>query len=103
MGVVGKNPNYLLLQHPLKNIIFETMRYNFDGIDKIVDNPIWSERQKLDELLRIDCALYTNLGIDSTQAERDAVKRMSRAIYRRVKKVNELKGQLFIETMDSVK
>ena len=77
------------------------MRYNFDSIDEVVDHTTWSERQKLDELLRIDCALYTNLGIDSTQAERDAVKRMSRAIYRRVKKVNELKGKLFIETMDS--
>ena len=78
------------------------MRYNFDTIDEIVDHNSWSDKKKLDELLRIDCALYTNLGKDSTQAEREVVKKMSRAIYRRIRKVNELKGKLFMESMDSV-
>ena len=77
------------------------MRYSFDTLDEIVDHKSWSNKQKLDELLRIDCSLYTNLGKDSTQAEREVVKKMSRAIYRRIRKVNELKGKLFMESMDS--
>ena len=77
------------------------MRYSFDTIDEIVDHKSWSDKKKLDELLRIDCALYANLGKDSTQVEREGVKKMSRAIYRRIRKVNELKGKLFIESMDS--
>ena len=88
-------------QNGQRFIIFVEMRYGFEGIDKIVDNPIWSDKQKLDELLRIDCALYTNLGKDSTPTEREAVKKMSKEIYKRIKKVNELKGILFMESMDS--
>jgi|TARA_E500000305_G_C3882764_1_gene170556 hypothetical protein len=77
------------------------MEYTYKDIDKIVEFSSWTERQKLDELLRIDCALYATLGIDSTNAEREQVKRMSRAIYKRIRKVNEVKGRLFMETMDT--
>jgi hypothetical protein len=76
------------------------MRYGFDDIDTIVELSSWTDKQKLDELLRIDCAMYTNLGINSTQAEKELIKKRSRAIYRRIKKVNENKGTLFMEAMD---
>ena len=78
------------------------MTYKFEDIDKIVEFSSWTEKQKLDELLRIDCALYAHLGSDSTKAEKDAVKRMSRAIYRRIRKVNENQGRLYMETMDAI-
>ena len=78
------------------------MTYKFEDIDKIVEFSSWTDKQKLDELLRIDCALYAHLGSDSTKAEKDAVKRMSRAIYRRIRKVNENQGRLYMETMDAI-
>ena len=45
------------------------MEYTYSDIDKIAEFKTWSERQKLDELLRIDCKMYTNLGSDSTKKE----------------------------------
>ena len=51
------------------------MRYGFDDIDTIVELSSWTDKQKLDELLRIDCAMYTNLGINSTQAEKELIKK----------------------------
>ena len=78
------------------------MTYKFEDIDKIVEFSSWTDKQKLDELLRIDCSLYAHLGSDSTKAEKDAVKRMSRAIYRRIRKVNENQGRLYMETMDAI-
>ena len=76
------------------------MRYGFDDIDKIVELKSWTQKQKLDELLRIDCAMYTNLGINSTKTEKELIKKRSRAIYLRIRKVNENKGTLFMEAMD---
>ena len=81
-------------------LLYLCMRYGVDAIDKIVELKSWTQKQKLDELLRIDCAMYTNLGINSTQTEKELIKRRSRAIYRRIKKVNEYKGTLFLEAMD---
>jgi hypothetical protein len=34
--------------------------------------------------------------------KRDAVKRMSRAIYKRIRKVNENQGRFYMETMDTI-
>jgi len=56
------------------------MRYELCDIEKIVEFTTWSDRRKLDELLRIDCSQYTNLGCDSTKLEREQVKRNSRKI-----------------------
>ncbi len=53
------------------------MKYTYENIDKIVEFKTWTIKQKLDELFRIDCDMYTNLGIESTKKERDEVKRMS--------------------------
>jgi len=78
------------------------MTYKFEDIDKIVELSSWTDRQKLDELLRIDCALYAHLGSDSTKAEKDTVKRMSKSIYKRIRKVNETQGRLYMETMDTI-
>tara|TARA_R110002020_G_scaffold370973_3_gene582611 strand:+ start:1462 stop:1701 length:240 start_codon:yes stop_codon:yes gene_type:complete len=78
------------------------MTYKFEDIDKIVEQTSLTPKEKLDELLRIDCALYTHLGRDSTKAEKDTVKRMSRAIYKRIRKVNENQGRFYIETMDTI-
>ena len=43
------------------------MDYTINDIDKILEFKTWSDRRKIDELLRMDCEMYTNLGIDSTK------------------------------------
>lgn len=39
-------------------------------IEEVLSNDSWDERQKKDELYRIDCKMYTNLGTDSTKSEK---------------------------------
>ena len=47
------------------------MGYSIEDIEKISEFKSWSDRQKIDELLRIDCTMYTNLGVDSTKTEKE--------------------------------
>ena len=70
------------------------------SVEKIVDFKTWSVKQKVDELLRLDCKQYTNLGIDSTKTERDDVKKTSRKIYRLIKKVDKGLGDKLLHFMD---
>jgi len=77
------------------------MAYTVNDIDKILEFKTWTDRQKIDELLRIDCELYTNLGIDSTKAELGEVKKNSRTIYRAIKQVDSVMGTTFLRAMDS--
>ena len=60
----------------------------------------WSDKRKVDTLLHIDCAMYTNLGLDSTIKERNEVKQKSRVIYRTIKTLDEGAGKLFLQSMD---
>tara|TARA_R110002020_G_scaffold7599_1_gene31802 strand:- start:1285 stop:1527 length:243 start_codon:yes stop_codon:yes gene_type:complete len=75
--------------------------YNFKDIEKIEKFSSWSQKQKLDELLRIDCSLYAHLGIDSTQTDREEVKKKSKKIYKTIKNLNPTVGNLFLTCMDS--
>ena len=45
-------------------------KYTIDDIDKIVAYKSWPLKRKIDTLLHIDCAMYTNLGLDSSVKER---------------------------------
>jgi len=78
----------------------QDMEYTIKDIEKIVDFKTWSVKQKVDELLRLDCKQYTNLGIDSTKTERDDVKKTSRKIYRLIKKVDKGLGDKLLHFMD---
>jgi hypothetical protein len=77
------------------------MAYKFEDINKIIDFTSWSEKRKIDELLRIDCTMYTNLGIDSKKTEREETKKRSRAIYRAISKINKEVGKNLLYYMDS--
>jgi len=77
------------------------MSYKYEDIDKILDFKSWSEKRKIDELLRIDCTMYTNLGIDSNKTEREDTKKRSRAIYRAISKINKEVGKGLLYHMDS--
>tara|TARA_R110000782_G_scaffold41856_1_gene95624 strand:- start:1091 stop:1318 length:228 start_codon:yes stop_codon:yes gene_type:complete len=72
------------------------MSYTIDDIDKIIDFKTWSAQDKIDELLRIDCKQYTNLGIDSTKTEIELTKRNSRKIYRLIKSVDKEMGEYLL-------
>ncbi len=77
------------------------MDYTTNDIDKILEFKTWSDRKKIDELLRMDCEMYTNLGIDSTKKEKSEVTKNSRRIYKAIKTIDQKMGQTFLLAMDS--
>eukprot|EP01047_Picozoa_sp_COSAG01_P033866 COSAG01_NODE_2511_length_7543_cov_331.649785_13_plen_64_part_01 len=64
------------------------MGYTINDIDKIIEFKSWSDKKKIDELLRLDCSQYTNLGLESSKSQREEVKKNSRKIYKLIKKVD---------------
>tara|TARA_R110001599_G_scaffold143901_2_gene325175 strand:+ start:2592 stop:2840 length:249 start_codon:yes stop_codon:yes gene_type:complete len=68
-------------------------------IDNIAEAMHLTDRQKLDELLRMDAAMYVNLGMESTKEERSEVKGRSRLIYRTIKAIDIEMGDLFLRAM----
>ena len=76
------------------------MAYTLNDIDKIVEFRSWSDKKKIDELLRIDCDLYCNLGLESTKADREEAKKNSRRIYRAIKLIDQGLGSDFLNHMD---
>jgi len=77
------------------------MEYNYEDVDKIVNFSTWSDKKKIDELFRIDCYMYANLGTDSTKKERDQVRKKSRYIYRAINKIDSVLGKELIYNIDS--
>ena len=77
------------------------MDYTINDIDKIIEFKTWSDRRKIDELLRMDCEMYTNLGIHSTKKENSEVTKNSRRIYKAIKTIDQKMGQTFLLAMDS--
>lgn len=55
---------------------------------------------EIDALLHQDAVNYTNLGTDSTQEERESVKRKSKRIYNKIKKIDEELGTFLLKAMD---
>lgn len=60
-----------------------------------------SIRERVDWLLKQDCDNYTNLGSDSTDEERKAVKETSKGIYQIINGIDEETGKLLVKSMDS--
>lgn len=71
----------------------------YEKIDQIAENAELDDRQKIDELLRIDAMLYANMGTDSTSEERADTKKRSRLIYRTIKAIDMETGELFLRAM----
>jgi hypothetical protein len=57
-------------------------------------------RDRIDQLLFEDANMYTNLGSDSTKADKEEVKKNSRAIYRAIKDLDESTGKLLLQHQD---
>ena len=77
------------------------MRYKFEDIEKILEFKTWTDKNKIDELLRIDCNLYANLGSDSTKTDKETVKKKSRIIYKLIKTIDSVMGESFLYAMDT--
>lgn len=58
-----------------------------------------SVKERTDALLKLDCDLYTNLGIDSSKEEKDKVKELSRFIYTRVALIDQ-DAKVLLEALD---
>ena len=76
------------------------MSYNFNDIEKIIEFTSWTDKEKKDELLRIDCSMYTYLGKDSSKQELERVKKNSRVIYRSIKKLDPNLSELLMNAVD---
>ena len=76
------------------------MDYTVSDIEKVIDFTSWSNKRKIDELLKIDCNMYCNQGIDSTVKEKAETRVNSRKIYTLIKKVNPELGSLFLLSID---
>lgn len=76
------------------------MEYKYNDIEKVLEFKTWSNKRKIDELFRIDCEMYTNLGMDSTKTERERVKAKSKAIYKTISKIDASVGKHLLFSMD---
>ena len=70
-----------------------------DRINDIVNAPA-TDRQKIDALLELDARLYTELGIDSTKADKVETRRKSRIIYREIRSIDKKDGNLLLNHLD---
>lgn len=58
-----------------------------------------SDKETIDKLLHIDAQMYTNIGIETSKAEKESIKKASAFIYRLIKGIDYDKGQRFIQAM----
>jgi hypothetical protein len=75
------------------------MEYNYTDIEKVLDFTSWSKEKKISELFRIDSYMYSNLGSDSTQKERDSVNRKSKKIYKEISKIDPIVGSELLRSI----
>ena len=66
---------------------------------QIVFEEALSDKGTMDKRLHIDAQMYANTGSDTSEAERESVKRASAFIYRLIKGIDYDKGQRFIQAM----
>jgi len=76
------------------------MKYTIENFKDVVDDTTMKDKQKIDELLRVDAIIYCNLGTDSTRKERDEATRNSKKIYTCIKKIDKEMGETFIRLID---
>lgn len=76
------------------------MRYTYNDIEKFMKFKTWTDKQKIDKLLEIDCGLYAHLGTDSTRSEKEEVKKRSLEIYRTIKTIDKKLGDELLYSED---
>lgn len=59
-----------------------------------------SIKERTDALLKLDCDMYTNLGVDSLKKEKQEVKKNSKHIYKQIKGIDEVSGNMLLACLD---
>lgn len=59
-----------------------------------------SIKERTDALLKLDCDMYTNLGIDSLKKDKEQVKKNSKHIYKQIKGIDETSGNMLLACLD---
>lgn len=65
-------------------------------VNKILNYKTISDKDKINRLLELDAIMYTNLGSDSTKADRYETKKKSRIIYRAIKGLDRDLGDMLL-------
>jgi len=60
-----------------------------------------SIQERTDKLLKLDCNMYTELGSESSKAERLEAKKNSKFIYKQIKGIDETSGNLLLKSLDA--
>ncbi len=76
------------------------MKYTYEQVKKITEYKTYTDKQKVDRLLEIDCSLYAHLGTDSTKHEKNEVKKLSHDIYRLIKSIDDKLGNELLYSED---
>lgn len=63
-------------------------------IKEVVSSKTLSKKEKIDALLKTDCSMYTNLGVDSIKEEKAVVKQISDMIYKAISSIDEEVGRM---------
>lgn len=69
-------------------------------IEEVLNNDISSKKERIDLLLEIDADNVAELGKNSSKEERKKVKRNSLDIYRAIKKIDKVEGELLLKCVD---
>ena len=69
-------------------------------IDEVLNNDISSNKERIDLLLEIDADNVAELGKNSSKEDRKKVKRNSLNIYRAIKKIDKVEGELLLKCVD---
>jgi len=76
------------------------MKYTIDNFNDVLDDTTITDKEKIDNLLWIDANIYSNMGLDSTQKERDEAKKNSKKVYTCIKNIDNEIGEKFIRLID---
>ncbi len=69
-------------------------------IEEVLNNDISSNKERIDLLLEIDADNVAELGKNSSKEDRKKVKRNSLNIYRAIKKIDKVEGELLLKCID---
>ena len=69
-------------------------------VQEVIENNISSNKERIDLLLELDADNVAELGKNSTSEERKKVKRNSLNIYRAIKKIDKVEGELLLKCVD---
>ena len=69
-------------------------------IEEVLNNDISSKKERIDLLLEIDADNVAELGKNSSKEDRKKVKRNSLDIYRAIKKIDKVEGELLLKCVD---